>query len=59
MLYFTIFANKIVTYNLFWLGIIGEVIYDVVLLAVMVIFMNYSIAQQKELFGSDNGSENS
>ena len=59
MLYFTIFANKIVPYNLFWLGIIGEVIYDVVLLAVMVIFMNYSIAQQKELFGSDNGSENS
>ncbi|MBR1648407.1 MAG: hypothetical protein IJ689_02280 [Alphaproteobacteria bacterium] len=50
VIYFMGMAEKIIPYNYAVLGIVSEVFYNAVMLAVMTIFMNYSITQQKELF---------
>lgn len=54
MLYFLSFSEFLVSQNPTAWGIVSEVLYDVVLLAVMSLLMNYSVTQKYELFSADN-----
>ena len=54
MLYFSIVMDGVLPYNFWMFGILGEVLYNVVLLAIMVLVINYVVVQRYEIF---KGSE--
>lgn len=54
MLYFTNIMGGLLPLNFWVFGILGEILYNVVLLAIMVLVVNYMVVQQYEIF---KGSE--
>ena len=57
MLYFMNFSNFLIAENPFVFGILGEVLYDMVLLALMTLLLNYSVTLRQEMFAADGKTD--
>lgn len=58
VIYFSGFAQKLMSYNVVLYGILCELLYDIVLLSIFALFINFSVVLQKELCVQEKTPQN-